>query len=274
MSDPTRTGDGSEPVAHPEQPVHLPIQPDPDPTEYRDGPGLVEASVVEPAPATVVPDEGPTGSATGEIPAMADGRPAEPEHAGAQVVYVQAPLPPRVRGNRGVGIVLALVGALVFALLFAGVVAGLMALFLDPADVNEQIGDFVSSASFWVPILFFALGFVLIVLLLNRAAWWLHVLGSLLVALVVYFGSIGLLLLLGNVVALSPEDAESRFTVLAVNPVVIAAAFVAREVSIWIGFLIAYRGRRVTARNLEARQMFDREQAEKRAEYGRTGAPA
>ena len=51
----------------------------------------------------------------------------------------------------------------------------------------------------------------------------------------------------------------------------IAAALVAREVSIWIGLAIAARGRRVRVRNDETRTAWDREQEEKRAEYeGRT----
>ena len=52
----------------------------------------------------------------------------------------------------------------------------------------------------------------------------------------------------------------------------IAAALVAREVSIWIGLAIAARGRRVKARNVETRTAWDREQEEKKAEYERTGA--
>jgi hypothetical protein len=52
----------------------------------------------------------------------------------------------------------------------------------------------------------------------------------------------------------------------------IAAALVAREVSIWIGLAIAARGRRVRARNDETRTAWDREQEEKRAEYEGTGA--
>lgn len=213
-------------------------------------------------------DETPVeATATGEVaPAAPPAEAAASPMAGAQVVYVTAPVPPKRRSNRVVGVLLALLGAMLFALIYLGVVALMLSVFIAPDSVAEEIANFVSDASFWVPILFFALGFVLIVLMLNRAAWWLHVLGSILVALIVYFGSIGMLLLINNVVVLSPAKASSAFSSLAVNPIIIAAALVAREVSIWVGFLIAVRGRRVTSRNAEERAAFDREQAEKKAE--------
>jgi hypothetical protein len=89
---------------------------------------------------------------------------------------------------------------------------------------------------------------------------------------VVYFGMIGILLLIGNVFHGSPTPVT--FAALAVNPWVIAAAVVAREASIWTGLGIAARGRRVKARNVEARAAFDREQEATRAEYAATGPVA
>ena len=46
--------------------------------------------------------------------------PPTPHFAGREVVYVQAPIPPRLQGNRGVGSLLAVLGAVVFAALYAG----------------------------------------------------------------------------------------------------------------------------------------------------------
>ncbi|MEO6116249.1 MAG: hypothetical protein ABIP33_07685, partial [Pseudolysinimonas sp.] len=133
----------------------------------------------------------------------------------------------------------------------------------------------VQNAIFWIPIMMFALAFIVVTVILNRAGWWAHVIGSLLVALFVYFASIGLLLLVNNVFGQTPAQANSAFGALATNPLMIAAALVAREVSIWIGLAIAARGRRVKVRNEETRTAWDREQDEKKAEYERTGtAPA
>ena len=56
---------------------------------------------------------------------------------------------------------------------------------------------------------------------------------------------------------------------LAVNPFIIIAALVAREVSIWIGLAIAARGRRVKARNHEIVDEWETEHADTRAQYER-----
>ncbi|HEU0205699.1 MAG TPA: hypothetical protein VFQ74_03270 [Pseudolysinimonas sp.] len=250
--------------------------------------GAPDTSVETAAPAdaaTAAPGRSPQSAhaepatvpaaATGEVaPAPATGgvAPAESPVAGQQVVYVQAPLPPRVRGNRVVGVLLALVGTVVFAVVYAGAASIPLAIRFSGAGFNPAFSAFVQNAIFWIPIMMFALGFIVLTVILNRAGWWAHVLGSVLVALFVYFASIGLLLLVGNVVSMTPAQANSAFGALATNPLMIAAALVAREVSIWIGLGIAARGRRVRARNVETRAAWDREQEEKRAEYERTGA--
>ena len=51
-----------------------------------------------------------SGTATGEVAPAGDS-----EFAGREVVYVQAPVPPRLKGNRGIGSLLAVLGAAVFA---------------------------------------------------------------------------------------------------------------------------------------------------------------
>lgn len=197
---------------------------------------------------------------------------SEPGPAPAKVVFVETPTPPRNRGNRGIGTALALLGAVVFSLVFALAVFVLV-LVRTPAEfVGAAFGGFVGGAEFWIPVLFFALAFVAVVLLLNRAAWWVHIAASLLVAVVTYFGSIGLLLLVQNVIFMTPAEANAAFVALALDPRVLIAALVAREVSIWIGLAIATRGRRVKARNLERRAAFERELAEKKAEHERAAA--
>ena len=84
-------------------------------------------------------------------------------------------------------------------------------------------------------------------------------------ALFVYFGTIGVLLLSNNVVLLAPSAATELFRQGLVNPFTIAAALVAREVALWTGALIASRGRKVKARNADAQAEFAREQAENRS---------
>lgn len=202
------------------------------------------------------------GTATGEV------APEGSEFAGREVVYVQAPVPPRLRGNRGIGSLLAVLGAVVFAAVFAG--ASIASFFLqgDTAPMST-FALFIQSAIFWVPVLVFLVAFVLLVLIVNRAGWAAHVFGSLLVAVAVYFGSIGILLAVAGISAAATGGAGETFAGLAVNPFIIIAALAAREVSIWIGLAISARGRRVKARNHEIVDEWEREHADTRAQYER-----
>jgi len=216
------------------------------------------------------------GSATGEVASD-----ASPESAaaspvagaqGQQVVFVQTPVPPKVRSNRVVGVLLALLGAVVFAIVFAAVVALLLTLNVSSAFVQVSISSFLGSAAFWIPVLLFTLVFILLVLIVNRGGWAAHVFGSLLVGLAVYFGTIGLILLSSG---LFPNEGKGlTFATVAAQPTVIVAALVAREVAVWIGLAIAARGRRVRTRNLETRTAWDKEQADKKAEIERAATPA
>ena len=186
-----------------------------------------------------------------------------------QIVYVQAPVPPKDRSNRVVGVLLALLGAVLFAVLYAAVAALVINLRVGGGSFfGPSFTAFLNSSAFWVPILIFAIAFVLLVLIVNRAGWWVHIVGSILVALFVYFGSIGLLIVL-QLVATPGVSTGQLFANFAAQPVIIAAALVARETAIWLGLAIAARGRRVKLRNVEARATFDKEQAIKKAEHER-----
>jgi hypothetical protein len=212
----------------------------------------------------IVVEEAPTSESATATATLTDEK-SESPLAGERVVYVTTPTPPRPHGNRVVGSLLALVGAVVFALAYALVGAGFIAL----TGSEFGFGDLITDAIFWIPVLFFTIGFVLVVVLLNRAAWWVHVLGSLLVAVITYFGSIGMLLLVTGIAGSSPG-----FVATALSPYVIAATIVAREVSIWTGLLISRRGTKVKERNRAEREAFDAEQGETKASDGASAAQA
>ena len=89
-------------------------------------------------------------------------------------------------------------------------------------------------------------------------------LGSL-VAFITYFGSIGMLLLVHQI-----AGSSVGFVATAFSPFVIAATIVAREVSIWVGLLIARRGTRLKERNRVEREAFDAEQGDTKASDGAT----
>lgn len=177
-----------------------------------------------------------------------------------RVVYMTAPTPPKVAGNRGFGVFIALASTLVFAIVFAIAVA-----IINAVQVGRVEIGFVQQPAFYVPIAFFALGALIIALIVNRAGWAAHVFGSIVVGLVVYFGTVGLLLLANGVIQNTPEQAQLLFALALIDPRVIAGGLIAREVSLWTGALVAKRGRKVTERNRESRTQWEAELAEKSA---------
>ena len=215
---------------------------------------VVDAELVD-EPTT--PVAASTEVATTEAPLAAEHEPAAPEQ---QVVYVHVPAAPRKKGNRGVGSLIALLSGILFAVVLAlataiiGVLAG-----------NHFTLVFITNARFYIPVLFFVVGFVLLVLIVNRASWWAYIIGSVLVALFVYFGSIGAGLLLQGIISHTPEEAALMYQVALRDPFVIVAGVVAREVSIWMGAAIASRGRRVKARNADALAKHEADVAAQRA---------
>ena len=189
--------------------------------------------------------------------------PATP--TGPRVVYVETPEPPKKKGNRGVGALIALLSSVVFGVLFVGVFYVIFYL-----TTGRSYLGFVSSLSFYLPVLFFAVGFVLLVLILNRARWGAYVFGSIFVGLFVYFGTIATVLLLNGVLSGTAAQASADFYEALANPTVIAAGLLAREVSLWMGAAISARGRRIKARNVEAQEAFERDAAQQKADYERS----
>lgn len=176
-----------------------------------------------------------------------------------QYVVVEAPQVPIKRGNRGIGALLALAGAVIYGGLLIGVAYVLEAL-------SGRAGvAFLQDWHFYLPVGIFAVAFIVLVVLVNRATWWAYILGSVFVGLAVYFGTAG-----GNMLIEQwTRTAEPQgFAEGLMTPFVILAGILGREVAVWWGSLIAMRGRRVTARNRAEREAFDRELAEFRARYG------
>lgn len=221
-------------------------------------------TVVDESPAVATPDE--PVAATTDPAAVDTGRHTAPAE---RVVYVTAPTAPTKKGNRGVGSLIALLSAVVYAALLA--VALLILTVIAGGQANF---DFVTNVRFYIPVLFYVVGLVLLVLVLNRASWWPYIIGSLLVGVLVYFGSIGLGLVATGIIQNTPDEAAARYALELRNPGFIIAALLAREVAMWTGAIIASRGRKVKARNIEAREAFDRELAEKRAAHDRPATDA
>ena len=187
--------------------------------------------------------------------------------ASSRVVYLHVPPAPKKRGNRGLGSAIAVVSAIVFTGLLALVYA-----FIAFLNSGVFAFSFLSRAEFFIPTLFFVIGFVLLVLIVNRASWWAFIIGSLLVGFFVYFGAIGLTLVTAGIITSTPADASQQFALALRAPFFIVAALLAREVALWTGGIISRRGRRLRARNIESREAYERELASTKAEHERAAA--
>ena len=229
----------------PEEPEEIVVE-EADTVEYVDEPVAVDQPVASNPPTTVY-DE-PT-------PVVAPQPTQQP-----QVVYREAPKPPVNKSNRGFGVLIAVAAAVAFIVVLVVVMAIVYGSMLGSVNFG-----FLGQTAFYVPALFFVVGLVALVLILNRAGWWTYVIGSILVALFVYFGTIGTLLLGAGVVMQTPAVAAEQFRQGLVDPFSISAALVAREVAIWAGAIVAARGRKLKVRNAEAQAEFQREQATARA---------
>lgn len=203
-----------------------------------------EAAPEAAASPAVVPEAGAPGDDAADQPVQ-------------QVVVVDAPIPPRNKGNRGLGTLFAFAATIVYTALFA------IAVFLiGILSGGAQSFAFLSEPTFYFAPLFFFIGSVLVILVLNRAGWWSHIIGSVVVAVVVYFGTAGALLLAAGVFQMTRGEANDVYFAGLANPITIAAALIAREVAIWLGAILARRGRVLKVHNAQAREAFEREQAE------------
>lgn len=212
---------------------------------------VVAPAVVAPAPLPPVQD--------GEIRISAD-------HPMA-ALYMQTPLPPEVKGNRGAGVLISLLATVAFAILYAGVIALWQAPHFPPSTfLNDGLLPWVLNWGFAAAVVSFFVALTVLVLILGKAGWWAYVLFSLLGAAFVWVGTA-----VGNAVTvfLSGESVGLTPYLLAVDygmlfPV-IAAALVAREVMVWFGAWIGARGRKVKRQNAEAVVEYEKALAEAQA---------
>ncbi|WP_411722350.1 hypothetical protein [Mycetocola sp.] len=190
------------------------------------------------------------------VPAPAQER-AEPEPSPAPVrqpVYVQAPSEPKAKGNRGFGILVSLLATVVFAVLYAAALAVLLVI---NNDSFNTMTDVVVRAPFWIPVIFFFLGMVLLVSVVNRGGWWAYVLGGFVVAAIVYGSYLGGLLI-EQAANISPSEVGGAVLSALLTPAAVISFIIAREVPIWFGAWVASRGRKVTERNREAKREYER----------------
>ena len=229
-----------------------------------------EVNTDDVAPAAVATDPAPAApDSASEVPVaepVVVEQPAVVATPSQQVVYVEAPKPFVAKGNRVFGVLIALLSTVIFAALFALVDIIVAVLNHNPVDFS-----FIRTLDFYAPVIMFAVGFILLVLIVNRAGWAAHVIGSIFVGLVVFFGGTGLILLL-HINQIPSNQVGQAFSQVLFSSGLIIATLLGREVSLWMGFVVAARGRKVRVRNADARVLYDQEIAAKRAEYEQANA--
>ncbi|ANF31516.1 hypothetical protein A0130_07380 [Leifsonia xyli] len=222
------------------------------------------------APTTAYPTA-PAGEATSAGAPAAAGAAAAAATTGTPQpvapIYLARPEPPKKKSNRGVGILIALVGTVAFAALWAAAVL-IVGSLLTPSDEfgPALLQFFTGGPAFglrgWAPVLAFFIGMVVLIQILNRARWWAYILGGLFVAVFVYLVYIGANLVDAQYWLRTPSEFNVLLRSAWVNPFAVLAGVIAREISIWTGAWLAARGRKLKARNAEAQADYEQQVAD------------
>lgn len=195
---------------------------------------------------------------------------------GTPIVLVEEPLPPRRKGARGVGFLVAILAAVIFAALLAGAALAVGYLFDRDFVLADALQTLWLSPSYLLPVIVFFLAYWLVTLLVNRAGWWAHVLGAFLVAILAYAAHIvgAAMEARGGWAAVTEltDVTAQELGQLLLAPLSVLAFVIAREVPVWLGGIVSRRGRRAREWNRQAMEDFTNENAERLAAYERTRA--
>jgi hypothetical protein len=169
-------------------------------------------------------------------------------------LYMQTPMPPEIKGNRGAGILIALLATVGFAVVFAGIIALTIATSYPPSTfLTEGLLPALLTWSYLGSVAAFFVGLAVVVLISGRAGWWAYVIGGFPVGVLVF-----VVAFLGTIIDTGEEFRSSVSDLLAARlsmgalVVAIIAGVIAREVTVWFGAWIGSRGRKVARKNAAA----------------------
>lgn len=206
----------------------------------------------------VVPAAGAAGTAA--TPAAAGLGPARDgeirisaDHPMA-ALYMQTPMPPEIKGNRGAGILIALLATVGFAVVFAGIIALIAAPSFPPSTfLSEGLIPDLLTWSYLGSVAAFFVGLALLVLIAGRAGWWAYVIGGFPVGVLVFVVTfLGTIVDRGEEFRNSVSDLLSARLGMGAFIAAIVAAVIAREVTVWFGAWIGSRGRKIARKNAAA----------------------
>lgn len=220
-----------------------------------DSPPSAPPTVVSPSEPASVPDgsDAPTTAYASSVPYVAP-------TATPQPIFVQAPEPPRPRGNRAAAGLIGLLAALSFAALYLA--AALVFSLFDATHTLETLADATLAALaswwLWITTAVFFLGFWLLGAIINRGRWAHWVVWGLLVGFVAYGAHLVGQLFQAPFWQLTRSEGAELVETQLVSPLAFAAFVIGRELTIWFGAWIAARGRRVSEINNEAQREYER----------------
>lgn len=251
------------PVIDAERAVIAPVNEPPSATQVESATEIFEAH----APHTGQTEIAAPAVEQAELPAERDGEIRISADHPMAALYMQTPMSPDVKGNRGAGVLIALLASVAFAVVYAGVLALWQAPNFGPRTFLDQgLLPWVLNWGFAAAVLGFFVALMLLVLIAGRAGWWMYVLGGFLVAVLVWGATVlGYAMsarFAGEVVSLHPYTLAVEFGLL--FPVIIAGV-VAREVTVWFGAWIGARGRRVKRENAQALVEYEKAMSEVQA---------
>ncbi|MBO9627096.1 MAG: ABC transporter [Microbacterium sp.] len=177
-----------------------------------------------------------------------------------QPIFVQAPEPPRDRGNRGTAGLIGLLATLSFAILYLGATLGLGAVAGDVTgkNIGEAALAPLTTWGFWVPVVVFFLGFWLLGAFINRGRWGLWVVFGIIVGVFAYGGYILGQLAEAPFWQLTASQGGELVSAQLLSPLAIAAFVFGRELTIWFGAWVARSGARKSELNAEAQREYER----------------
>lgn len=174
-----------------------------------------------------------------------------------QPIFVQAPEPPRIRGNRGAIAAIGLLAAIVLGVVFLGVVA--LADVLNGtsgAAIVDSLIAVVTGVSFWGTLIFFYLAFCLLGAFVNRGRWGFWVSFSWLPGLAALVGGAVASVIIAPFWTIPASAGIASIKEAVVAPTAVLVFGVAVFLTVWFGAWAAARGRRVTELNAEAQREY------------------
>ena len=212
--------------------------------------------------APVVPAAAPVVAPPGSVTISSD-------HPMA-ALYMQQPDPPTVKSNRVAGLFISLLATLGFGVVYAGLIAAWLApKFPMSTFLQEGLYPYLVSLGFVIPVVAFFISMLILVLIFNRAGWWVYVIFGLVVAAIVWV-SAGVGYSMSPQLAAETAGAEHnirRYLEFALTIPALLAALAGREVSVWFGAWIGARGRKCAAKNRAAQEEYEQKLADLKVQH-------